>query len=411
MTGRPARILYVLNAPEGGASMSAYEIVRNLPRERFTPFVVSHPAARAADLERFRAVCEDVDVVFMPWWCLHWRSPAWRRPLEWGARMCRSGLRVGSFARVARAVRRWGIDLVHTNTVFNLEGAGAARLCHIPHVWHVREPLGAGSNVRFPMPDAALARFFRATADRVVCNSAYTAGFFRRHGVDVVVIPNAVDQRGFAESGRGRAVRARLGLAADVPLVGMCASLSSMMKRHDVFVDVAGLVAPRCPRARFVIFGQVPGPSATAPEAAYVEALRHRIEASSLGDRLVLASHEPDVPAMMGALDVLVHPCERESFGRVVVEAMAASRPVVGVAAGGVGEILAGADCGRVAPPGDVAALAEHVADLLGDASLRAALGARGRAIARERYGIDGLVHRLAGLYDELLQRDERARA
>ena len=54
----------------------------------------------------------------------------------------------------------------------------------------------------------------------------------------------------------------------------------------------------------------------------------------------------------MGEVDVLVHPAESESFGRVIVEGMAAGLPVVGVAAGGVGEIVRHEETGLLVPPG-----------------------------------------------------------
>ena len=77
---------------------------------------------------------------------------------------------------------------------------------------------------------------------------------------------------------------------------------------------------------------------------------------------------------------MLVHPADNESFGRVVVEAMAAGLPVVGVRGGGVGEIVSNGETGLLSTPDDPSALAENIDRLIADADLRARLGTRAAA-------------------------------
>jgi glycosyltransferase involved in cell wall biosynthesis len=87
-------------------------------------------------------------------------------------------------------------------------------------------------------------------------------------------------------------------------------------------------------------------------------------------------------------------------MGRALVEAMAAGVPVVGAAVGGVPDLLA-EGAGWLAPPGDIAALSSALARLADDASVRAALGRRGRERSLA-YGAGRMVHRLLRIYDEL---------
>ncbi len=113
-----------------------------------------------------------------------------------------------------------------------------------------------------------------------------------------------------------------------------------------------------------------------------------------------------------GACDVVAVPSlEPESFGLVGVEAMAWGRPVVAFDAGGVREWLADGESGLLARHGDAAHLAERLRALLGDATLRARLGAAGRELQRRRFTGVAHVERLRALYGRALERRARASA
>ncbi len=99
--------------------------------------------------------------------------------------------------------------------------------------------------------------------------------------------------------------------------------------------------------------------------------------------------------------DLFFAPCPYETFGLAALEAMASGLPVVGVAAGGIGRLLFGADWGRTYQVGDAADCARAVLELAA-LDLRA-LGARARAAAVASYGWDRTFTELVGLYRRLL--------
>jgi glycosyltransferase involved in cell wall biosynthesis len=105
----------------------------------------------------------------------------------------------------------------------------------------------------------------------------------------------------------------------------------------------------------------------------------------------------------MAALDVVVLCSEREGFGRVLVEAMAASRPVVATATGGIPEVVADGQTGSLVPVGDVEALARAIDRLLRDHERAAAMGRAGRRRAEERFGLEAHVQAVQQLYREML--------
>jgi glycosyltransferase involved in cell wall biosynthesis len=91
-----------------------------------------------------------------------------------------------------------------------------------------------------------------------------------------------------------------------------------------------------------------------------------------------------DVPRLLAACDVVVHASVlAEPFGRVLVEAMLAGRPVVATDAGGVPEVVTDGETGVLVPPGDAYALGDALTSLRHDASRAAALARSGSAHAR----------------------------
>ena len=107
----------------------------------------------------------------------------------------------------------------------------------------------------------------------------------------------------------------------------------------------------------------------------------------------------------MADLDVFVLPSLWEGFGLVLVEAMAAGRPVVASAVGPIPEIVVDGVTGLLVPPGDPAALAEAIIRVLQDPELASAMGRAGRARVERELRVDTMVARTEALYDELLGR------
>ncbi len=140
-------------------------------------------------------------------------------------------------------------------------------------------------------------------------------------------------------------------------------------KGLDVLIDAAGRWRDRDPRPVTVIAGD--GPLAAALAA----------QASGLADGDVrLIGPRSDVPALLGAADVVVVPSRWEARALIVQEAMRAGRPVVATNVGGIPD-LTGAGA-LLVPPGDPAALAAAVTAVLDQPALAARLGRAAKAQA-----------------------------
>ena len=123
-----------------------------------------------------------------------------------------------------------------------------------------------------------------------------------------------------------------------------------------------------------------------------------------IGDRVRVFRFSGRVEPHLLALDGFVLPSHQfEVLSIGTIEAMACGLAVVATRVGGVPEVVADGDSGRLVPPGDPAAIASAISELAADDALRERMGERGREIAAERFRMDRMVDEIEALYLELV--------
>lgn len=219
-------------------------------------------------------------------------------------------------------------------------------------------------------------------------------------------IPYGIDTRRFAPGPAPAALRSGLGIPAAAPLVGTVGRMHPW-KGHGVFVEAAARVLAAAPDARFLVVGD----AAFEGHARYREELEAHIKALGLGGKVILAGSRDDVPDVMRALDLFVLPSLREPFGIVLIEAQACGKAAIGSDVGGIPEAMAAGETGLLVAPGDGAALAGAILDLLGDEQRREAMGRAGRLRVEREFSCDAMVERTRALYEALVARPRAAEA
>jgi glycosyltransferase involved in cell wall biosynthesis len=270
---------------------------------------------------------------------------------------------LASVPAVAHAVRRLAqlardFDVIYANSqkaaiVSLLTG----RLIGKPVVWYLHDIMSAqhfgGVQRRVVV---ALANW---SAQAVICNSAASEAAFIECGGDpnlVSVAPSGVDPALFnvvsgADVGT---IRRELGVGS-APLVGLFGRLAAWKGQHvliDALPDLDGVHAA-------IVGGALFG------EDAYRDQIVARARRLGVEKRVHWLGFRDDIPRLMRACDIVAHTSiSPEPYGRVIVEAMMARRPVIASDHGASAELL-GDDYPFLVPPGDPAALAETIAALL----------------------------------------------
>jgi glycosyltransferase involved in cell wall biosynthesis len=240
-------------------------------------------------------------------------------------------------------------------------------------------PVALFKHMDFPMRPLTK-RWVPLLADPfIVVSDAMRRSFIRRGippGV-LHVLPNPIDTRRFRATPALRTrTRHTLGFADGDVVVGYLGRLSPEKGIH-VLADALEQAMPRSPALHALWLGAGPDENK----------LRRRLAASPFAGRHVLGPFISDPVAAYAALDVLVLPSTiAESFGRVAAEAEACGVPVLGSRIGGIPEAVVEGETALLLPPGDIAAWADGLVRIVGDAVLRRRLGAAGPRLVSERF-------------------------
>jgi glycosyltransferase involved in cell wall biosynthesis len=304
---------------------------------------------------------------------------------------------VPTVRRLARIIDANAIELVHSNSLYCSYGAWAARRTRRQHIWHLRE-----LPPRVPLATRAYASMVRRLSTRIVgmtrgCGDALFGGGGLPESFEV--LHDGIDLSEFAPDVGN--VRGELGVG-EHPLIGFVARLDPW-KGLDVFLQAARCVADRFPDARFVVAGDAP-----SGYESYARKMRNLAESLGLGAVVNFVGFRygaKEMPRLMASLDVFAHTSTSpEPFGLVLIEAMAAGRPVVASRAGGPLEIVVDGETGLLTPPGDSVALASAICSLLADRDGARAMGLAGRRRAEDKFSSGGFARSLGRLYQSVLE-------
>jgi glycosyltransferase involved in cell wall biosynthesis len=188
-------------------------------------------------------------------------------------------------------------------------------------------------------------------------------------------------------------LRQELDIDADVPLIGIVARLVPV-KGHTYFLEAARHVIEKYPNAQFVVVGD--GELRNSLEQL-TNTLEIRFHVHFLGWRR-------DLPAIYADLDLVVLSSLNEGSPVALIEAMAASKPVVAPQVGGIRDLILQEETGLLVSPKDGDGLAQGILQILSlPLSARLAMGKTGQARVYPKYHITTLVKNIEALYEELL--------
>lgn len=299
---------------------------------------------------------------------------------------------------LARQMRRDGIEVVHGHLFGDsLHGYFACRLRGlVPMVMTIHNSADARTGLQL----RGYRHLLGARTLPVACTEFVRRSFVETHGAvaeRLQTIANGIPDRPAPASRQDlRAeLAAALGLPADALWLATLGRLAEQ-KAYGVLLEALARLPAATPDWRLVLLGD--GPLRGELEA--------RAGALGLAERVVFAGFRDDAAALLPAFDGVVFSSHFEGLPIALLEAMAAGKPVVSTAVGGIPAALEDEREALLVPPRDPAALAAGLARLLADGGLRERLG----AAARRRYQREFHADAMARSYEEVYRRALAAR-
>jgi glycosyltransferase involved in cell wall biosynthesis len=292
-----------------------------------------------------------------------------------------------SFVALVKYLRSRSVAIAHSFDFYsNLMLIPAARLAGVPVVIGSQRQLG---DLLTPAQRAVQSVVFRIS-DRVVCNSRAAADLLAQRGLPrhkLTVIPNGLSNEAFAEA------TPALPRIPGLLRVGLIARMNDPVKNQTVLLHAAARLKDKFPHVEYLLVGD--------------GHLRHGLEqiARKLGlaDRVRFMGERHDIPAILAAMDISVVASSSESLSNVILESMAAARPVVATRVGGNPELVRDGETGVLVPTNDESKLAEALAQLLARPSLREELGRKAQSVARAQFGMERVRDQYEHLYAALV--------
>ncbi len=400
-------VLYILNSSSGGATQGILELLYKIDRNRYEPYLITPNQPNSVQSTNFELACNSYAVIRMDWWNKKYNTPLIKRMMISFSSILKSGLNLITIYQIIKKIREWDIDIIHTSTSLTIQGAIAAKLTNKPHVWHVRERIGSDGLFKFWIPDNLLRHTFRSLSNWIISESHYAGTvLLNKNKMDrIKVIHDGVDTSEYTKLNLGKNIRENFNISSNDLLIGMVANLSATMKRHDIFIKVAALLAHKHPQTYFVIFGSEPQAKKNKLYNAgyiYASKLKQLVINSNINNQFIWGGFEPNIPELMGAIDILVHPCEVEGFGRIAIEAMAAGKPVIGPTEGGIAETVKNNSTGILVQPGNINSFADAVENLILNDKLRIQLGAQAKLHAANSFSISNHTNKITEIYNSI---------
>lgn len=268
--------------------------------------------------------------------------------------------------RLARLLKKRQIDLVHTHTSLNPEILCriACFLAQVPIICHQHDPTDLyRSNPLIAWYQRWLDRLTSRFVTRFIAVSKYRRdAMVRKRGYKqdhVHLIYNGIDVGRFASRNGRESVRQEWALGADETAIGLIGRLEPS-KGQETLIEAIPLVWNQFPKTRFFLIGG-------DHHLGQPSLLRYQrlIQKLGLGQVCSLLGFCQNIERLIQGLDLVVLPSLWEGHPLVLLEAMAARKPVIASSVGGVPEVVDHEKTGLLIPSQDPKALSKAICEIL----------------------------------------------
>ena len=290
--------------------------------------------------------------------------------------------------QIEEYIQEDGVDLVHTHGYkADLYGYLAAWRCHKPVVATCHNWVGgtAALGIYNHLDRMALKKFnaLAAVSDKV----AQRLLAFGVSAEKIKTIANGIEVKVFE-----RAEPLPLLNFEGSTVVGMVARLD-MQKGFEYLLQAARKLCKTFPGLKIVIVGDGPDRSA----------IEEMIEQYGLQSNVILAGQQSNMPGVYAAMDIFVLPSLNEGLPMTILEAMAASKPVIATRVGAIPSVITDGENGLLVAPKDTEGLRNAIASLLGNPERRRRTGDQAHAWVGRNYTSAAMALKYREMYEEVL--------
>jgi glycosyltransferase involved in cell wall biosynthesis len=390
-------ILYISSRSDAGAGGENYllTLFRNIDRKRFQPIVVlPSEGSLRKPLEELA-----IEVIVIE------AEHGWLKPdINWYRLVEGVQPRVKSLAEI---ITNKQINLVHTNSNRRFEGALAARLMGIPHLYlaHIQYEPDMPLFQRLPLSQASFAQLMGELSYQVVAVSNSVSATLAPQVADdkLQVIHNGLELSLFdaALANKSNRLKEELNIPLDCLLITAVGRIVPD-KGFDYFVDAARLVLQKHQNnVHFIIAGG-------EENIDFTNLLKQQVIDYSISDNFHFLGFRADIPDILAVSDIFVLSSRKEGHPYVMLEAMASECAVVAANCAGVEETIEEGISGFIVPIGDINAMAERLMSLIDSVELRDSLAKSAKKRIKASFTADKTATELMTVYEKILQQPKK---
>ncbi|MDP2039894.1 glycosyltransferase family 4 protein [Algoriphagus sp.] len=373
---KPRNVLFLQSSSElYGSGKIILQVLRLYRKEGYNPVVLltnSGPLQEILAVEDFNVYVQNLGILR-------------RKYVNPTGLLNRLSKNLKAYRFLTKLHQKYQFELVYSNTLAVIVGAYWAKRRQIPHVWHIHEILQGP----LPLVKMLAAMLDQSTAKPIAVSQAvadHWQPLLKKSKIEV--IHNGIPYGEYLED--YPSAKKELGLPISPITFGMIGRINPG-KGQLFFLELADQLSKKYPNTHFILVGD-PFPG----YESILEEIKKEIRDKSLETRVTYLGFREDIPKVMAALDVFVLPSILpDSFPTVILEAMAAGKPVVATQSGGASEMVSDGETGFLIPISSVEKGVDALEKLIQDIELRQRFGDAGRKRVLNVYSLEAFEEKI----------------
>jgi glycosyltransferase involved in cell wall biosynthesis len=371
------KILYISHSPYlNGAEICLYKLIKNINKDIFDPVVVF--PEHGPLVEKFRNMGIKTYILPLERW-IRFKNDIQSKNTDMFSRS----------QNIVKIIENESIDLVHTNTSVILEGAIAAKLKGIPHIWHIHEFLNGHTDLIsvVPLPVVYFAMSF--LSDKIISVSDFTRSQFEpiNDNRKFTVLYNGIEENNISASNN---------IFPDYQennneIIAVTIGLLTEAKGFNNLIETAALVRNKGRKIKFYWIGE----AFKSP----LQKFKLKIKKLGLKDSVIFLGFKSNIQEVLKSADLLISFSQNEALPTVILEAMAAEKAVIATNCGGTSECVIDGVTGYLVPVDNPVEMSNKIIELTDDSQKRKSFGENGLKRFRENFNIKTYKEKIEKLY------------